>query len=130
MRAVNFHPLAISALAVFSMVGIGSAQTVKSSPDLLPSKQVLELVAHAKSPADHVRLAKHFTALAAKYDADAADHKALAAAYRGAPTPSETKRPGTPDTAAHCERLAQLAADAAKEARDMATMHERLANAK
>ena len=86
-----------------------------------------ELVANAKTPADHLKLSRHFSALAEKYEADATEHRELAAVYRKAPTASETKRPGGPDTATHCDRFAVLAADAAKEARSVAAAHEGMA---
>ena len=42
------------------------------------------------------------------YTAEAAGHLAEANARRANPTASESKRPGSVDTAAHCERLAAL----------------------
>jgi hypothetical protein len=77
----------IVALTVLGLAAFASpltAQTTKSS-DLLTSKQVKELVTNAKTPADHVKLQKHFLALAAKYEAEAADHVELAGAYRKNP---------------------------------------------
>ena len=98
-----------------------------SAADILPSKEVRELIANAKTPADHRKLAKHFAAVAARYDAEAADHAAEAKAYRSAPTASESKRPGGPDTAVHCDRLADAARNGATAARDLARDHERMA---
>jgi hypothetical protein len=39
-------------------------------------------------------------------DAEAARHRAMAMARRAAPNASESKRPGSPDTAVHCDRMA------------------------
>lgn len=116
-------------MAFMIAVSVAGAQSAKSS-DLLSGKQVQQLVANAKTPADHLKLQKHFLALAAKYEADAADHEALAPVYRKNPGPSESKRPGSPDTAVHCDRFAQSARDAAKEARELASAHEHMAAAK
>jgi hypothetical protein len=99
----------------------------EQATDLLPSGQVEALVTTAATSAEHERLARHYRALASKYEADAANHKALAARYRKQPTASETKRPGSPDTAAHCERFAKLSADAAKKAKALGSAHERMA---
>jgi hypothetical protein len=96
------------------------------SGDPLEAAEVKALIGSATS-ADHQRLARHFSALAARYESDAAEHQALAKALRAGPNPSETKRPGAPDTAAHCERLALLASLAAGEARQLATAHEQMA---
>jgi hypothetical protein len=131
MRTRFFHVIAICAFAVLTSAGVARGQsTADKSPDLLTSKQVRELVATAAAPADHLRLSRHLAALAAKYEADAADHRALAALYRKAPTASETKRPMAPDTAAHCDRFATLAANAATEAKSLAAAHERMAAAR
>ena len=121
--------VAFGAIALAVSVAVSGAQTGKST-DLLTGKQVKELVANAKTPADHMKLSKHFSALAAKYEADAAEHVELSAVYRKSPGAAETKRPGGPDTAVHCDRFAQLARDAAKEARDLAAAHEHMAAAK
>lgn len=119
----RYLPLAAAVLALTASASVASGQPT----DLLTSRQARDLVVAAKTPDDHMKLSRHFTALAAKYDADATEHRELAAAYRKAPTASETKRPGAPDTAAHCERFARAAADAAREARALATVHERMA---
>ena len=121
--------VALCAFALAAAVAVSAGQTGKSG-DLLTSKQVKELVANAKTPADHTKLSKHFSALAAKYEADAAEHVELSAVYRKNPGTAESKRPGGPDTAVHCDRFAQLARDAAKEARDLAAAHEHMAAAK
>jgi hypothetical protein len=95
--------------------------------DLLASKEVQDLIANAKTPADHLKLARHFTALAARYDAEAVDHAAEAKAYRSGPNAAESKRPSSPGTAAHCDRLAKAAREAATAARDLANDHEKMA---
>jgi hypothetical protein len=118
-----------SAIALAVSVAASAAPTPKST-DLLTSKQVKELVANAKTPADHTKLSKHFAALAAKYEADAAEHTADAQAYRKNPTFMESKNPSGPGTAAHCDRFAELTREAAKEARELATAHEHMAAAK
>jgi hypothetical protein len=103
------------------------APAERRSGDPLQAAELKALIESATSPTDHQKLARHFSALAARYDSDAAAHQALAQALRAGPNPSETKRPGAPDTAAHCERLASLASQAAAEARQLATAHEQMA---
>jgi hypothetical protein len=117
--------------AFFAPQPATASPTLKAtSSDLLTSKQVRELIASAKTPADHLKLQKHYLALAARYEADAADHVADAQAYRKNPSFLESKNPTGLGTAAHCDRFAQLDRDAAKEARDLATAHEHMAAAK
>lgn len=128
MKTMFLRIFAIGVLSLLASGGVARGQSAADkSPDLLTSTQVHELVATAATPADHLRLSRHFAALAAKYESDAADHRALAALYRKAPTPSETKRPMAPDTAAHCDRFATQTAKAATEARRLAAAHEEMA---
>jgi hypothetical protein len=91
-------------------------------PDLLTPKQAQELVANAKTPADHTKLSKHFVAEAARYKADADSHAAMAAGYRGS-----NRRGGLEAAAVHCDRLVERVRDAATAARELATYHEGLA---
>src|SRR5262245_1725894 len=107
-----------------------SATPKATSSDLLTSRQVRELIASAKTPVDHMKLQKHYLALAAKYEAAAVEHVADAQAYRKNASFLESKNPAGPGTAAHCDRIAQLDRDAAKEARDLAAAHEHMAAAK
>jgi hypothetical protein len=125
-RAYTIVVVALMGLA--ASVPLLAAQQSKSS-DLLTNKQVKELIATAKTPADHVKLQKHYLAVAAKYEADAADHAADAQAYRKNPSFMDSKNPIGPGTAAHCERFAELDRQAAKEARDLASAHEHMAAA-
>ena len=122
--------VAFSVIALAVSAGAATAAQARKSPDLLTSKQVKELVATAKTAADHLKLAKHFTALAARYEAQANEHAAEAQAYRKNPTFMESKNPSGPGTAAHCDRFAELTRQAAKEARELASAHERMAAAK
>lgn len=129
MRTFRTYVIVTLAVIGFAASVPLAAQTSKSS-DLLPNKQVKELVATAKTPADHMKLQKHFLALAAKYETEAADHVDVAAAYRKNPNGvAESKRPGGPETAVHCDRFADLTRQAAKEAREMASAHEHMAGA-
>jgi hypothetical protein len=122
--------VAFSVIALALSAGAATAAQAGKSTDLLSSKQVKELVATAKTPADHLKLSKHFTALAAKYEARADEHAAEAQAYRKNPTFMESKNPSGPGTAAHCDRFAELTRQAAKEARELASAHEHMAAAK
>ena len=127
LRIGRIHVIVV--LAIVGLVALApfvAAQTSKSS-DLLTDKQVKELIVTAKTPADHVKLQKHFLAVAAQYDAKAAEHAAEAQAYRKNPTFMESKNPSGPGTVAHCERFAELDRESAKEAREMASAHEHMA---
>jgi hypothetical protein len=128
----TFRRYTLGILAVMGLalsVAVSAAPTSKSS-DLLTAAQVKELIATAKTPAEHVKLQNHYLALAAKYDVDATEHAAEAVAYRKNPSFMDSKHPVNPGTAAHCDKFAELDREAAKEARDLASAHEHMAAAK
>src|SRR4051812_23216553 len=51
----------------------------RHTSDVLSGSQLKALLATAETPAEHVTLQKHFLALAAKSDVNAAEHAAMAA---------------------------------------------------
>jgi hypothetical protein len=94
---------------------------------LLKAAEVKALVNSAASPADHLRLARHFTAMAEIHEAEAKEHEALATEYAKRPTGQEMKRPMTGQTAEHCKFYAEHCRKAATEVRAMATAHAQMA---
>lgn len=99
-------------------------------PGLLTGTEVKQLVANARTPADHMKLNRHFVALSAKYEAEAEEHAALADVYRKPPQQRPRIRAaGAPGTARHCDELVRLSRRAAREALKMADDHERMATA-
>ena len=89
-----------------------------------PTDQELNAMsAKASTPADHRALEDYFLTLAKRYTSEAADHKAMASAYRGLP-----RSPGwAAGAAAHCDRLVTLSRESANEAAGAAAMHKQLA---
>jgi hypothetical protein len=94
---------------------------------MLKSAEVKALVVNAKTPADHQKLAGHFTAMAEKHDAEANEHEALAAEYTKRPTGHEVKHPMSGETADHCKYYAEHCRKAAKEMRALAAAHREMA---
>jgi hypothetical protein len=82
-------------------------------------KQLAELAAKARTPADHHALEEYFRTLAGRYAADAKEHDAFGASLKG--TRIEQAAP-------IYSHLAELSRDAAKEANAAADMHKQLAN--
>lgn len=113
-------------LSVLMVITAGQAPAVDVKGELKP-KEVRALVANAKTAADHLKLSRHYSTMAAKHEAEAKEHEALAAEYRRNPRASESKRPMAPDTAAHCDYYAQHCRNAAKEMQALAAAHEQMA---
>ena len=91
-----------------------------------PTEQELNaMAAKASTPAEHRALEEYFLTLAKRYRSEAADHKAMASAYRSLP-----RSPGwAAGAAAHSDRLVTLSEESANEAAGAAAMHKRLAGA-
>ena len=81
--------------------------------------ELTALAAKASAPADHRALQEYFLTAAKRYTADANEHIAMAAAYRGT---------RIAQAAVHCDRLRDLSRDEAKEATAAAEMHGQLAS--
>ena len=107
-------------LAACLLVGISHAQ-------ILPSAQVKKLTATAKTSADHVKLAKHYEAVAARHESEVKEHEELAEQYSKNPTGHEQKHPMSGQTAEHCKYYAQHCRKAAEAARSMASAHTEMA---
>lgn len=120
---------AVAVLSILTLFAGGRAAAAEQQKAILSNKQLKELVARASSPADHLKLARHYTAMAEKHEAEANEHAALAAEYRRQPRASEVKRPMAPDTASHCEYYAEHCRKAASEMRALAKAHEDMARA-
>jgi hypothetical protein len=112
---------AILCLATFLIGGgIALSQTLSSA-------QVKKLTVSAKTSADHMKLARHYEAVAAKHDADAKEHELLAEEYTRNPNGHEQKHPMSGQTAAHCKFYAEHSRKAAEGARQMAAAHTDMA---
>lgn len=119
-----------SAAAVLGLLLIASpARTMAAEPEgVLPSGELKALVMSAKTPADHLKLAGHYHAVAAKHEAEAKEHEALAVEYGQHPAGShEMKHPMSGKTAEHCKFYAGHCRKAAKEMHAMAAAHEEMA---
>jgi hypothetical protein len=98
----------------------GAARFEAGAGAAKPTEQELSaLAAKASTPADHGLLQEYFQLAATRYAADANDHAAMAQAYRGT---------RIAQAAAHCDRIATMSRDAAKEATAAAAMHKGLAS--
>jgi hypothetical protein len=125
---LNWKPAVASSmvLAALIVVSAGQATAVEANGEL-KSKEVKALVANAKTPADHMKLARHYTAMAAKHDAEAQEHEALAVEYTRNPQIGSSKTPMAPNSAEHCRYFAEHCRKAAKEMQAMAAAHEEMA---
>lgn len=116
--------LAIVLVIMLSAVWqVSTAQQHK--PEKLSRQQLLSLIASAKTPAEHRRVAEYYHATAQDYLAQAKEHAEMAEAYKKNPMTSSSKfATGTVD---HCEYFAQSFKEMATKMQELADMHEQMA---
>ena len=90
------------------------------APTVISDAQLQQLMASARTPAEHGTLVEYFNSLVTKYSQDADSHAAMAAAYRGNPR-------GMVSAADHCDRLVRQGRAAATDAKALAAEHQALA---
>ena len=117
----------IAALGTMILAATIASTLAAETPGILKSAEVRALVSNAKTPADHQKLARHYTAMAEKHDAEAKEHEALAAEYTKNPTGHGVKHPMSGQTAEHCKYYAEHCRKAASEMRSLAAAHQGMA---
>ena len=123
---MNTRTLRTALLAgVLAMVGAALSAPAGAQVTLLSKSELKNLIANAKTAADHERIAAHFDARAAQLEADAKDHDELAQDYKGHPPVS--RRVEKSQSYEHCLELAKDFAKAAQDARRLAADHRAMA---
>jgi hypothetical protein len=126
----NMSVTAFLLVAVLSLTTLGAMSPARGDDTnpKLTSKQLRILIASAKTPEDHQKLAAYYRDMAAEAKANAAEHEKILAAYNQNPsTHPPAKAAGGP--AEHCDTLIRLYNDEAKEDLAMADQHDQMAKA-
>ena len=123
----TFAVLSVATLA-FVMTVAAFAQTPstqQTTTEHLSKQQLNTLIASAKTPAEHERIARYYQAQASDDLAHAKEHQAMIAAYKANPTLSTNKNQAS--TIGHCQHfVAQLQAQAAN-SQNLAAQHDQMA---
>jgi len=107
------------------VVALGNPFTLDAKEKI--SKRALqEMIAGAKSAADHKAIADYYYAEAAKAQAKAVEHDEMAGWYRNAGE-GVKKTPYAPGTINHCERLVNDYKSTAADLKALAKEHEAMA---
>ena len=123
--AIVAFGLMVSVFVLGSVTRAATTETVH-----LSKKQVKELVANAKTPQDHLKLAAYFNQEAAKLEDEAQQHEELAEIYKSHPAVlgSKSSVPAV-GNASHCLNIAKSDREAAREYTEMAASHASMAKA-
>jgi hypothetical protein len=110
--------VALTTVGTLALATVALAQ----APSGVVNKLEVQTLVAADTPQANATLASHFDALADGYMSEAARHKDMAKAYG-----ANANRGVATNIAPHCARLADIAAESAKAAREMASYHEQRA---
>ena len=109
---------------------LGGAVPMPAAEIQLSKQEVKDLVANAKTPADHLKLAAWYNAEAANLEAEAQEHELSADANRGRGETLGAKGPMNGRTAGHCDYFARTARETASNYRSLAAGQLELASGK
>ncbi len=118
-----FGVLAI--VLALTLPSFGQTSTMHQHMDeKLSKQQLLSLIATAKTPAEHRRVAEYYHAKAQDYLAQANEHEQMVAAYKANPSLSTEKNRAS--TIGHCEYFVQTFKDLAAKSQELAQLHEQM----
>jgi len=114
----------LSTLTLALVMTVASFAQTASKPEHLSKGQLNTLIATAKTPADHHRIAEYYQAKAQDYLSQAKEHEQMVAAYKANPSLSAKNKAATVD---HCEYYVQEFKTLAAKSQELAQMHEQMA---
>ena len=121
-RLLGIVSLLVALTVAIPVMGQSASQ---SKTDKLGKHQLLTLIATAKTPAEHLRLARYYQDQANYYLEQSKLHQDMATAYRKNPmTNSDKFRRSTVD---HCDYFAQSFKETATKMQELANMHAQMA---
>jgi hypothetical protein len=118
--------LSILSLA-FVITAVAFSQTAspqQTKPEHFSKRQLNTLIAEAKTPAEHQRIAQYYQAKAQDYLAQAKEHEQMLAAYNANPSIGGKSRAAFVD---HCKSYSQYSREMAVTSQELAQLHEQMA---
>ena len=117
-------------IAILSVVLAITATVFAQAPatqqnENLSKKHLNSLIATAKTPAEHKRIADYYSTQAESYLAQSKEHAQMAEGYKANPAINNSKF--SKGTVGHCEYFAQSFKEMSSKAGEMAQMHEQMA---
>ena len=132
-RLINARTLrlAVFAVAMAMLAAVVSVPAGAAKAKTLSQSELKNLIANAKTAADHERIAQHFDSEATKYEAESKDHGELAVSYqayaRTSTVPYKAAATASVRNAEHCNGIGSQLRNAAEDARQLAAEHRGMA---
>jgi hypothetical protein len=118
------HMIAVLVFAMTLTVS-GRAATTQQTQDQLSKKQLSALIATAKTPAEHERVAAYYRAQASDFLAQSRYHAQMASDFKANPSTNNDKV--VRQTVNHCAYLAESLKTQSSKAAELAKQHEQMA---
>lgn len=116
----------VAALSIFVLAS-AALHAQQATQEQLSQRQLKALIATAKTPAEHERIARYYQAQAQGYQTLAQEHEAMLATFRANPTLNTEKTQY--GTVKHCEYFVKSSKKHADKALALAQKHEEMARA-
>ena len=125
---LNWERAIASSMVLIALLVVSAPRaSAAEMKGMMKRKEVIALVAKAKTHADHMKLSHYYAAMAEMHEAEAKEHEALAEEYTRNPQMGSSETPMSPNSAEHCKYFAEHCRKAAAEMRAMAAEHEAMA---
>ena len=121
-------------ISIFSILSLAFVMTVaafgqttsaqQTKPEHFSKRQLNSLIATAKTPAEHQRIAQYYQAKAQDYLAQAKEHEQMVKAYKANPSLTAKSQASTIN---HCEYFVRTFKDLAAKSQELAQLHEQMA---
>jgi hypothetical protein len=120
MHAISKWVVTSASALILAAASFGAIAADEISHDKL-----MNMIQTAKTPADHEAIAKIYDQQAAQDEANANAHNRTASLYRGIDPTAGGRSSG--QMAVHCKNIAESYTRAAREHKDLAALHRKLA---
>lgn len=115
----------LSVLFVLTVAAFVQPNAAAQKPEHLSNKQLNALIATARTPAEHRRIAQYYEAKSRQYLGESKEHEQMMKSYEKNPIFSSSKfKISTID---HCEYLADSLQKASVKMHELAVLHEEMA---
>ena len=121
-------------ISIFSILSLSFVMTVaafgqttsaqQTKPEHFSKRQLNTLIATAKTPAEHQRIAQYYQAKSQDYLAQAEEHEQMVAAYKANPSLTAKSQASTIN---HCEYFVKTFNELAVKSQELAKQHEQMA---
>ena len=116
----------VLAVAVGLALSIGTVASQAVEPNLkLNHKDVTNLIANAKTPADHAKIAQYYRQEGRKLERQSKEHEEMSAGYKSNPMYASSKFASS--TVDHCAYFVKTKREGAEKMNELAAMHEEMA---